>query len=119
MVRIFRGIVEWSGIIKIACEQSGYVAEINYKSKPLFVGTINRIEGTIYKKSEKKTLIEFNGHWNGVVKFKNLKEKKEFEINFGNEKLWKPVIVDHNQFTDRSSESVWKKFKKKQCKREI
>ena len=61
-------LLEIIGKVSITCEQTKYKAEIDFKSKGLFGGKYNEINGKI-KKGLMKTLYTINGFWDSEIYF--------------------------------------------------
>lgn len=49
------------------CEKSGYYAEIEFHTKPLFGGKPHKISGSIYRSGQKKPIVTLRGEWNGLI----------------------------------------------------
>lgn len=58
--------VDWLGNVTIKCEETGLVAELNYKGGSILTGRGNNksIKGKIFNSSSPSTIIfEISGHW--------------------------------------------------------
>jgi hypothetical protein len=51
----------------VRCEKSGYHAEIEFHTKPLFGGKPHKISGSFYRPGTKKPFMTLRGEWNGVI----------------------------------------------------
>lgn len=57
-------IMELGGKVSIECLESEYVCEIEFKTKGMFGGEYNKIEGKIRHPKHKKPLFKITGKWN-------------------------------------------------------
>ncbi len=75
-------MMELVGPVHIWCKKNGYLAELEFKSKPVIGGEHNIIVAKI--KKEDTVLYTIKGKWDGQVEIKNA-ENKESSI------LWEPT----------------------------
>jgi len=57
--------MEIGGEVKIMCRQTGIVCDIEFKTKGLFSGDLNRVTGNI--KKDGHTVYTIDGHWDSVI----------------------------------------------------
>lgn len=58
--------IDWIGNVKVQCQETGFVAELSYKSSYSFLGLggdRKLIKGKIVDSSSSKVLYEVDGHW--------------------------------------------------------
>lgn len=53
--------------MEVCCEKSGYHAEIEFLTKPIFGGKAHKITGSIFKSGHKKPIMTLRGEWNGFI----------------------------------------------------
>jgi len=64
--------MELGGQQKIRCDRTGLIAEIEFKTKPMFGGDVNKIKGCIRSiKDESKVFYTFEGKWDEVITMKD------------------------------------------------
>ncbi|XP_043943192.1 oxysterol-binding protein-related protein 8-like [Protopterus annectens] len=73
---------ELGGTVSVKCETNSYSAEIDFRLKPFFGGSLNQVFGKLKKKNEVLSALE--GHWDGEV---TIQDKK----NGIAETLWNPL----------------------------
>ncbi|KAI6198265.1 Oxysterol-binding protein-related protein 9 [Aphelenchoides fujianensis] len=62
--------VELGGKVEIRCDDTGYTAEIDFLTKPMFGGKPHKVAGKIFKRGVKKPILTLKGEWNGVIRAK-------------------------------------------------
>jgi len=87
-------MMELTGLITVVCKKTGYKADIEFKSKPLFGGEYNALTGKVMKIEGNEELYSLSGNWDGKVSI----HQKGTEKEKGNEKgsgsaavLWQPT----------------------------
>lgn len=60
-------VMELGGKVSIECPETQYVCEIEFKTKGMFGGEYNKIEGKIKHPKHKKALYKITGKWNEVL----------------------------------------------------
>jgi len=103
--------MELTGQVTISCKKTGYYAEIDFKSKPMFGGEYNTLSGKICKwdkvlyfisgKWDGKMMIEATETSNSSVLFQPTKETRSRRLV-----KQKPV---YDQMESRESTKLWKK----------
>lgn len=96
----------------VKCPQTGFEADIEFKTKGFISGTYDAIEGVIKNSKTKEDLFLISGKWNAVIEIKDLKTSKksvlfdtstailnkgkvrplEEQWEYESRKLWKPTI---------------------------
>ncbi|KAI6183290.1 Oxysterol-binding protein-related protein 9 [Aphelenchoides bicaudatus] len=101
--------VELGGKVEVVCEKSGYHAEIEFLTKPLFGGKPHKISGSIFKSGHKKPIMTLRGEWNGLIYAKHQNASEEFLFTDVKEK---PEVQKEcepvNQQTPRESRRLWR-----------
>ena len=64
--------------MEVCCEKSGYHAEIEFLTKPLFGGKPHKITGSIFKSGHKKPVLTLRGEWNGLIYAKHQNAAEEY-----------------------------------------
>ncbi|KAI6230142.1 Oxysterol-binding protein-related protein 9 [Aphelenchoides fujianensis] len=100
--------VELGGKVEVRCEDTGYHAEIEFLTKPLFGGKPHKIAGNIFKRGLKKPIMTLRGEWNGVIHakrmhgdefvFVDVKEKPDIR------KECEPIAIQE----ERESRRLWR-----------
>lgn len=93
----------------IRCEKTGYVADIEFKTKGFIGGKYDQIHGVIKNESTNEKLYEIEGKWNEKMTLKNLKTKKT-EIFFdATDAKETPISTkDVSSMGERESRKLWK-----------
>eukprot|EP00762_Andalucia_godoyi_P000835 ANDGO_03739.mRNA.2 Oxysterol-binding protein homolog C23B6.01c len=60
-------IMELGGKVSIECLETEYVCDIEFKTKGMFGGEYNKIEGRIKHPKQKKALFKITGKWNEML----------------------------------------------------
>jgi len=101
-------VMELVGLITISCEETGYRAELDFRSKPFFGGDYNVVSGKI--KRDKETLYTISGHWDDkfVLTDSQTKQKQTLWDSAGKERLlkWKPPM---EKMEEKESDRLWAK----------
>ncbi|KAI6217607.1 Oxysterol-binding protein-related protein 9 [Aphelenchoides besseyi] len=100
--------VELGGKVEVRCPETGYHAEIEFQTKPIFGGKPHKIAGSVFKRGLKKPIMTLRGEWNGVIyakrthgdefQFTDVKEKPEIK------KECDPIAAQ----SDRESRRLWR-----------
>ncbi|XP_022987409.1 oxysterol-binding protein-related protein 4C-like [Cucurbita maxima] len=103
---------EWSGTIRIVCQDSGLEAELRFKGLSFFGfgGNARSIKGKILDRSSSKTLYEINGQWDRNVTVKNMESGEVTVIYNAKENIWRlrtPIVQDLKNVLPSESAVVW------------
>lgn len=111
--------VELGGPVQIACEQTGYKANVEFLTKPFYGGKKNRITAELFK-PDGSSLMSIDGEWNGCMMAKDAKtgEKKMFVDTTDLPVISKHVrpIASQEEFESRN---VWKEVTRALKKRDV
>lgn len=93
----------------IRCEKTGFIADIEFKTKGFIGGKYDHIHGLIKNESTGEKLFEIEGKWNEKMTLKNLKTKKT-EIFFDATHAQETPITTKsvNAMAERESRKLWK-----------
>lgn len=92
----------------VKCPKTGYVADIEFKTKGFISGTYDAIEGTVKKADSSEILYTISGKWNDVMDIKNNSTgKKEVFYDTNKARLWKPKVRPLEEQLDNESRKLW------------
>ncbi|KAG7196153.1 uncharacterized protein KQ657_000165 [Scheffersomyces spartinae] len=92
----------------IKCPDSGYEADIEFKTKGYISGTYDAIEGKIRKIGSPDTLFTITGKWNDVMEIKNHKTGKITTFYDTNNSLThKPKVRPEDEQAHNESRKLW------------
>ncbi|GMN62072.1 hypothetical protein TIFTF001_031154 [Ficus carica] len=109
--------VEWSGISRICCDETGFEAELTYGGRSFLGlrGSPKSIKGKIFNSSSSKPLFEIGGHWDRTVTLKDLESGQvrviyeAIEVITG---LKIPIVRDPKGVWASESALVWSEVSK-------
>lgn len=105
--------LEMGGKVSIECDDSGYHAEVEFKTKGMFGGEYNLIEGKIKHKGNKKTLYKIHGKWNEKMVIvdeqagggKHAPSEPFFDP--AEQSVFRKVIAEDDDLPDTNSLRIW------------
>lgn len=93
----------------IRCEKTGFVADIEFKTKGFIGGKYDMIHGTIKNESTGEKLYEIEGKWNEKMTIKNLKTKKTETFFDATSNKETPITTKSlSAMSERESRKLWK-----------
>ncbi|KAI4377549.1 hypothetical protein MLD38_015155 [Melastoma candidum] len=102
--------INWSGPVRITCQESGLLAELSYGGHSLLGRNRRTVKGRILQSSSSTVLYEIYGHWDRTVTIKDINNGKTTEIyNARNmiSRLKAPIIRDPKGILPTESAAVW------------
>lgn len=100
--------IELGGSVTIACEKTGYHADIEFLTKPFYGGKKHRITADVFGPGDKKPFLTITGEWNGVMDAKWSDGRIEQFINVSSLHITKKIVRPIEQQKDNESRKVWK-----------
>ncbi|CAF4002999.1 unnamed protein product [Rotaria sordida] len=99
---------EMGGKITIECEKTGYLANIEFLTKPFYNGKKHQIIGTLFG-PDKKEFCKIDGEWNGVMNAKYI-DSKISEVFFDTKKtaVIKKIVRPIAEQGEYESRRLWK-----------
>lgn len=97
--------MELGGTQTITCKQSGYVAEIEFLTKPMFGGDYNRLKGVIRK--DKTILYTFEGKWDSVITIKDFNGRQEVFFDVDKTPVQKKFVAKLEDQGPWESRKIW------------
>lgn len=91
----------------VKCPKTGYVADIEFKTKGFISGTYDAIEGIVKRADTSDILYTISGKWNDVMEIKNSNGEKELFYDTHNAKTWKPKVRPLAEQMDNESRKLW------------
>lgn len=107
IIRILRGMTpEYNGKLNLHNKKTGVSIHLHFRSKPLFRGRWNRVEGKITKNQKEYFTIE--GHWDDTIEFIPAKGTKYSKVVYDVAKLNPPSPISYVDLShERESNKVW------------
>eukprot|EP00003_Mantamonas_plastica_P016771 TRINITY_DN2801_c0_g1_i3.p2 TRINITY_DN2801_c0_g1~~TRINITY_DN2801_c0_g1_i3.p2 ORF type:complete len:190 (-),score=89.77 TRINITY_DN2801_c0_g1_i3:25-594(-) len=100
---------ELGGETQLFCEDTGYVADIEFQTKGMIFGEWDKVKGTI-KDGDGNTLYTLEGYWNKEITMKDKSTKKESVLfNFKDQRAIKKKDVPLEKQHGIESQTKWKK----------
>lgn len=104
-------LMEIGGKVDITSSTGGLSAVVDFKTKPMFGGEYNRIEGRIRRIAAKKketVLYRFSGKWNGEIHITN-EETQESKLFFEPKMfpIMQKIVVPEAELPENSSRRIW------------
>uniref|UniRef100_A0A915KGJ6 Oxysterol-binding protein n=1 Tax=Romanomermis culicivorax TaxID=13658 RepID=A0A915KGJ6_ROMCU len=101
--------IELGGKCSIKCEKSGYLANIEFLTKPFYGGRAHNIKGEIYRPNAKTPFATIKGQWNGqmFIKMCNNSEDKIF-LDVHQIPVVKKLVAPISQQGDFESRKLWR-----------
>ncbi|KAG8191070.1 hypothetical protein JTE90_008384 [Oedothorax gibbosus] len=62
--------IELGGSVSVTCPQTGYHANVEFHTRPIYGGKKHRITAELFSATEKKSFLTVTGEWNGVMEAK-------------------------------------------------
>lgn len=108
---------EWSGKVSIQCKDSNLKAEISFNRSTFLglLGSSSSVKGKIFHASTLKTIYEIDGHWDRVVKLKNVNSKITTLLYDAKEAITNlnaPVVKNSKEIRETESAVVWSEVSK-------
>jgi len=69
--------VELGGAVRISCPQSGFSANVEFKTKQFFSSDQNKVTAEVFAPNGKKSVLKVDGEWNGKMTAKWSSGKSE------------------------------------------
>jgi len=101
--------MEMVGKVQCSCAQTGYSAEIEFKSKGIIFGKHNELVGKVKKQGQKGVLYTIHGFWDGTISITNV-QSKQTSVFFEPSELpvLERIIPPLEEQPENSSAKVWK-----------
>uniref|UniRef100_A0A8R1HN36 Oxysterol-binding protein n=2 Tax=Caenorhabditis japonica TaxID=281687 RepID=A0A8R1HN36_CAEJA len=99
---------EFGGKVKVACEKTGYYADIEFLTKPFFGGKPHRIQGSVYREGTRKPILTIRGEWNGVMYAKPVNGDEYTFVDVKSKPEVKKECVAVMQQGERESRRLWR-----------
>lgn len=105
--------VEWSGTVRIVCEDSGLEAEVCYYRSHSFLGLggdARCVKGRVFHSGSQETAFEIDGHWDRTVSLKDVHSGKGsvlYDAKRAIANLNTPVVKDQEGLSPSESTVVW------------
>ncbi|CAD5207877.1 unnamed protein product [Bursaphelenchus okinawaensis] len=100
--------VELGGKVEVRCEKTGFHAEIDFLTKPIFGGKPHRISGNLYKHGMKKPFMTLRGEWNGLMYAKRSGGEETLFIDVKAKAEVKKECEAISSQGDRESRRLWR-----------
>ncbi|XP_044961089.1 oxysterol-binding protein-related protein 4C-like isoform X2 [Hordeum vulgare subsp. vulgare] len=115
LIRLLPGpSVEWSGTVRIACNDSGLEAELSYHRSNSFMGMGGDgrcVKGKVFRSSSPEdTICEIDGYWDRTVSLKDIKSGEVsvlYDANLAIANLVTPEVKDEEGLSSSESAVVW------------
>ncbi|XP_071035479.1 oxysterol-binding protein-related protein 9 [Parasteatoda tepidariorum] len=62
--------IELGGSVTVTCPQTGYHANVEFHTRPIYGGKKHRISSELFSPTEKKAFLSVTGEWNGIMEGK-------------------------------------------------
>jgi len=99
-----------AGPARLSCPQSGYYAELDFKTKGFLKGKNNYVVAHIKHSSSKKVLYTVEGRWDDVLTLTdNTTNEETTFLNVHTAPLSRPVIPDLDAQDENESRRIWEK----------
>lgn len=95
--------------VLLKCEQSGFEADIEFKTKGFISGAYDVIEGVIRKIESQEVMYTITGKWNEVIEIKDVSGNSE-TLTYDTDKaiIHKPKVKPIEQQLENESRRLWK-----------
>lgn len=100
--------VELGGKVTVNCAKTGYLAEVEFLTKPFFGGKAHRISGSIYRPGFKKAILTLKGEWNDVIIAKPLFGEEYVFIDVKAKSESRKECIPVMQQEERESRRLWR-----------
>lgn len=97
------------GTAKISCPQTGYSAEMEFRSKGFFTGKPNYVFTQVKHVNHKKPIYTIEGRWDEVLTIVGRKGKPQIFIDVQNTPSTRATVAPLNQQAENESRRVWGK----------
>ncbi|KAK6458808.1 Oxysterol binding protein-like protein OBPa [Scheffersomyces xylosifermentans] len=93
----------------VKCPETGFEADIEFKTKGFISGTYDAIEGIVRNSKTKEELYAISGKWNEVMDIKDLKTgKKQVFVDTSKTTTYRPKVRPLEEQFDYESRKLWK-----------
>ncbi|GFT90384.1 oxysterol-binding protein-related protein 9 [Nephila pilipes] len=100
--------IELGGSITVNCLQTGYHANVEFHTRPIYGGKKHRITAELFSPTEKKSFLTVTGEWNGIMEAKWSTGETEVFVDTRTlpiiKKRVKPLVEQENY----ESRKLWK-----------
>nr|AZQ56691.1 oxysterol-binding protein [Suhomyces chickasaworum]AZQ56697.1 oxysterol-binding protein [Suhomyces chickasaworum] len=93
----------------LKCAETGFEADIDFKTKGFISGTYDAIEGVVKNSKTSEVLYNISGKWNEIIDIKNVKTgEKQVLFDTSQATLVKPKVKPINEQWEYESRRLWK-----------
>ncbi|XP_063225170.1 oxysterol-binding protein-related protein 9 isoform X2 [Bacillus rossius redtenbacheri] len=100
--------IELGGSVTITCAKSGYVANVEFLTKPFYGGKKNRLSAEVFAPGERKSFLTVQGEWNGLMEAKWADGRTEVFVDVNQTQITKKIVRPIREQMDNESRKVWK-----------
>jgi len=106
MIRLLRMHTELGGTVNVTCPTTGYIANIQFRDKPIFGGSKNQLLGRITIHG--KHIFGIEGAWDDIIYLTNPTTKERYEF-FNRNTYMKQKVESYplEEQPETSGEKVW------------
>jgi hypothetical protein len=100
--------MELGGKQTIKCEKTGLICEVEFKTKPMFGGDVNKVKGCIRSiKDERQVFYTFEGKWDSVINMKDSRGKESVMLDVEHLPVHKKFVTKLDHQGEWESRRVW------------
>ncbi|CAL1270877.1 unnamed protein product [Larinioides sclopetarius] len=100
--------IELGGSVTVNCPQTGYHANVEFHTRPIYGGKKHRITTELYAPSEKKSFLTVTGEWNGVMEAKWSTGETEVFVDTKSIPIIKKRVKPLVEQEEYESRKLWK-----------
>jgi len=100
--------VELGGSAKISCPQTGYSANVEFKTKQFFSTEQNKIVAEVFPPQGKKNILKVEGEWNGKMMAKWNSGKSELFLDMSSMPCVPKCVKSVNEQEKYESRRLWR-----------
>lgn len=100
--------IELGGSVTVACAQTGYHANIEFHTRPIYGGKKHRITAELFSPGEKKSFLVVTGEWNGIMEGKWSNGETEVFVDTRTIPIIKKRVKPLVEQEDYESRKLWK-----------
>lgn len=99
--------MELGGKTSITCAKTGYVANIEFRTKPFYGGKKDGIHAEVFEPNEKRPFLVVEGEWNGKLWAKWLNGLNELFIDTRSLPIIRKRVLPRSQQAENESRRLW------------
>ncbi|KFM73754.1 Oxysterol-binding protein-related protein 9, partial [Stegodyphus mimosarum] len=100
--------IELGGSVTVSCPQTGYHANIEFHTRPIYGGKKHRITAELFGPNEKKSFLTVTGEWNGVMEAKWTSGETEIFVDTRTIPIIKKRVKPLVEQEEYESRKLWK-----------